>query len=60
MTLLIFYLCPIDGTLCKTISMRTMQLLLTNPSHIEHRIYVQASPEESWNVARHFDMSNIQ
>jgi len=40
---------------------RVIQQYLPNPRRVEQmRIFVAATPEESWNVARHFDMSSIQ
>ena len=40
--------------------MRAIQRFLRQPRHIElHRIFVAASPENAWNRARHFDMSEV-
>ncbi|MEZ4941390.1 MAG: SRPBCC family protein [Saprospiraceae bacterium] len=40
--------------------MRAIQKYLPKPRHTEiHRIYVQASPEQAWEIARHFDASDI-
>ena len=40
--------------------MRAIQQQLPNARHIEQmRIFVQASPSESWKIARHFDLSSI-
>lgn len=40
--------------------MRAIQDYLPNPRHTEvRRIFVNASPEEAWQVARHFNMAEI-
>src|SRR5215831_8698383 len=40
--------------------MRTIQQYLPNPRHVEvNRIYVNAKPNEAWQVVRHFDMATI-
>lgn len=40
--------------------MRAIQNYLPNPRHTEvHRIFVNATPEDAWTVARHFDMSAV-
>ena len=40
--------------------MRAIQKYLSHPRHIEHhRIFVAATPEQAWQRARHFDMSEV-
>jgi hypothetical protein len=40
--------------------MRAIQAFLPHPRHTEvRRIFVNASPEEAWQVARHFNMAEI-
>lgn len=40
--------------------MRAIQNFLPDPRHVEvHRIFVDAKPGSAWEVARHFDMSQI-
>ncbi|SMO66007.1 SRPBCC family protein [Solitalea koreensis] len=40
--------------------MRAIQLQLPNPRHTEiHRIFVNAKPDNAWEIARHFDMSMV-
>ena len=40
--------------------MRAIQRYLPNPRHTEiHRIFVDAQPETAWQLARHFDMSEV-
>lgn len=40
--------------------MRAIQKYLPKPRHTEiHRIYVKASPEQAWEMARHFDAAEI-
>lgn len=40
--------------------MRAIQTFLPHPRHTEiHRIFVQATPEQAWQTARHFDAAEI-
>jgi len=40
--------------------MRAIQNYLPHPHHVETmRIFVQAQPQDAWNLARHYDMSSV-
>jgi hypothetical protein len=41
--------------------MKNIQHFLPNPRHCEiHRIFVDAKPEDAWEAARYFDMSEVK